>query len=193
MRILMIVALLGLCTLTCKSKTEQHTENKSVAFEKKVDHSHAALKKYISVALNPKSESKVEGKVRFIEEDGVVQMTAKIRGLSKGNHAIHIHENSDCSSTDGTSAGGHWNPTAQPHGKWGAKTGFHKGDIGNFVVGDEEFTTVKFSTDQWCLGCGDETMDIIGKSVIIHQGEDDFISQPSGAAGSRVSCAGIIE
>ena len=189
----MIVALLGLCTLTCKSKTEQHTENKSVAVEKKVDHSHTALKKYISVALNPKSESKVEGKVRFIEEDGVVQMTAKIRGLSKGSHAIHIHENSDCSSTDGTSAGGHWNPTSQPHGAWGSETGYHKGDIGNFTADADGNATVEFSTDQWCIGCDDDTKNIIGKSVIIHAGEDDLTSQPSGAAGARVSCAGIIE
>ncbi|NND11127.1 MAG: superoxide dismutase family protein, partial [Flavobacteriaceae bacterium] len=31
------------------------------------------------------------------------------------------------------------------------------------------------------------------KAVVVHQGVDDFVSQPSGAAGARVSCAGIIE
>mgnify|MGYP000910931449 CR=1 FL=1 len=50
-----------------------------------------------------------------------------------------------------------------------------------------------FSTDQWCIGCGDENKDILGKAIIVHQGTDDFTSQPSGAAGARVSCAGIIE
>jgi Cu-Zn family superoxide dismutase len=52
---------------------------------------------------------------------------------------------------------------------------------------------VEFSTDQWCLGCADETKNLIGKGVIVHQGEDDFITQPTGDAGGRVSCAGIIE
>jgi len=49
------------------------------------------------------------------------------------------------------------------------------------------------STDQWCIGCDDPAKNILGKAVIVHQGEDDLISQPSGAAGARVSCGGIIE
>ena len=120
-------------------------------------------------------------------------MTAKVSGLDEGEHAIHIHEKSDCSSDDGKSTGGHWNPTAQPHGKWGSKKGYHKGDIGNFIVENKKNTIIKFSTNQWCIGCGDKTKDILGKGLIIHKGVDDFVSQPSGAAGSRISCAGIIE
>jgi Cu-Zn family superoxide dismutase len=147
----------------------------------------------VDVLLNAKNESNVSGKIKFIQSGNVVKMTAKVTGLTEGMHAIHIHEKSDCSSADGTSAGGHWNPTAQPHGKWGADTGYHKGDIGNFMVNDQKFTTIEFATDEWCIGCGDETKDILGKGIIVHQGVDDFISQPSGAAGSRVSCAGIIK
>ena len=146
------------------------------------------------IQLNPKSNSSVNGTVEFKETDGFVQMTAKIKGLSVGSHAIHIHDKADCSSPDGKSSGGHWNPTAQPHGKWGAETGYHKGDIGNFIVENvDDTTTIEFSTDEWCMGCGDDTKDILGKGVIVHQGVDDFTSQPSGAAGSRVSCGGIIE
>jgi len=52
---------------------------------------------------------------------------------------------------------------------------------------------VTFSTDLWCIGCDDETKNLIGKAIIVHQGEDDLSSQPSGAAGARVSCAGIIQ
>ena len=39
----------------------------------------------------------------------------------------------------------------------------------------------------------EETKNIIGKAVIVHQGQDDLHSQPSGAAGARVSCAGVIQ
>ena len=148
----------------------------------------------LTIQLNPKSSSSVNGTVEFKETDGIVQMTAKIKGLSVGSHAIHIHDKADCSSPDGKSSGGHWNPTAQPHGKWGAETGYHKGDIGNFIVENvDDTTTIEFSTDEWCMGCGDDTKDILGKGVIVHQGVDDFTSQPSGAAGSRVSCGVIIE
>ncbi|EDP71849.1 Copper-Zinc superoxide dismutase [Flavobacteriales bacterium ALC-1] len=152
-----------------------------------------STEKMLTVNLSPKSDSKVEGVVTFKENDGVVTMTAKMTGLTEGTHAIHIHEKADCSSPDGKSSGGHWNPTGQPHGKWGVDTGYHKGDIGNFKVATDGEGIVTLATDEWCIGCGDDTKDITGKAVVVHQGTDDFTSQPSGAAGARVSCAGIIE
>jgi len=178
---------------SCKSKSEPKTPVESAVVSNKIIKSDEDISKYLVIELNPKNNSRVFGKVRFVQSGNNVVMTALVSGLSKGMHAIHIHQKSDCSSDDGKSTGGHWNPTAQPHGKWGSKTGYHKGDIGNFIVGDKKTTKIKFTTDQWCMGCGDETKDILGKGLIIHQGIDDFVSQPSGAAGSRVSCAGIIE
>jgi Cu-Zn family superoxide dismutase len=149
--------------------------------------------KTLTFVLQAKSETNVNGKVVFTEENGIVNMLVTVSGLEPGEHAIHLHETADCSSPDGSSAGGHWNPTSQPHGAWGSETGYHKGDIGNFTADADGNATVEFSTDQWCIGCDDDTKNIIGKSVIIHAGEDDLTSQPSGAAGARVSCAGIIE
>ncbi|NNF18905.1 MAG: superoxide dismutase family protein [Flavobacteriaceae bacterium] len=149
--------------------------------------------KVVKFTMEPKSDSDVKGDVTFREEEGKVMMTANLSGLSEGEHAIHIHENADCSADDGSSAGGHWNPTAEPHGKWGAEEGFHRGDIGNFTADAEGNATVEFSTEMWCLGCEDETKNLMGKAVIVHQGTDDFTSQPSGAAGARVSCTGIIQ
>lgn len=145
------------------------------------------------VALNSKSGSSVTGNVIFENNDNGVTMTAVMSGLEPGEHAIHLHETSDCSAEDGTSAGGHWNPTGQPHGKWGATEGYHKGDIGNFTASDAGKATFTFSTDEWCIGCGDETKDILGKAIIVHQGTDDFTTQPTGAAGGRISCGGVIQ
>jgi len=147
----------------------------------------------IKFSMEPKSDSNVMGEVVFTEENGTVMMKATLSGLSPGEHAIHIHEKADCSSDDGKSSGGHWNPTHEPHGKWGVTEGYHKGDIGNFTANADGNAVVEFSTDQWCIGCEDVNMNILGKAVIVHQGVDDFTSQPSGAAGARVSCTGIIE
>lgn len=147
----------------------------------------------LTINLESKSDSGVTGVVDFVEHMGKVTMRADLKGLSEGTHAIHIHEKADCSADDGTSAGGHWNPTAQPHGKWGDAAGFHKGDIGNMQAAADGTASIKMTTDLWCIGCGDPNKDLLGKSVIVHQGTDDFVSQPSGAAGARVSCAGIIE
>lgn len=149
--------------------------------------------KSLQFAMEPKSDSGVEGVVNFTEKDSAVVMTATFTGLTPGLHAIHLHEKADCSAADGTSTGGHWNPTNEPHGKWGDDAGYHKGDIGNFEVLEDGSAEVEFSTDQWCLDCDDPNRNIMGKAVIVHQGTDDFKSQPSGAAGARVSCTGVIQ
>ena len=177
-------------TSSCKSevKKEKTSQDLEVEIIKKEE------TRSLFIQLNEKNKSNVTGKAKFKETNGVVQITVVVKGLSEGTHAIHIHEKSDCSSDDGKSTGGHWNPTAEPHGKWGAETGFHKGDIGNFNVDkSNDDTEFKFKSDQWCIGCGDTTKDIVGKAIIIHQCVDDYKSQPSGDAGSRVSCGGIIE
>jgi Cu-Zn family superoxide dismutase len=150
-------------------------------------------KRKVTMSLDSKSGSTATGNIVFTQEEGVVTMIAVLNGLTPGEHAIHIHEKADCSSEDGTSSGGHWNPTAEPHGKWGQAEGYHKGDIGNFMADKDGRGTITKITDEWCIGCGDASKDILGKAIIVHQGVDDFTSQPSGAAGPRVSCGGIIE
>lgn len=176
---------------SCKNDKKEEVKETETEVEEVVN--EVSKEKKLVITLSPKSDSKVEGTVTFKEKDGIVSMTANMTGLTEGEHAIHIHEKADCSSPDGKSTGGHWNPTGQPHGKWKAETGYHKGDIGNFKVAADGQGVVSLTTDEWCIGCGDDTKDITGKAVIVHQGTDDFTSQPSGAAGARVSCAGIIE
>ena len=146
----------------------------------------------IKINLNAKSNSKTSGEVSLTERNGVVTLEANIYGLEPGTHAIHLHDKADCSSYDGKSTGGHWNPTFEPHGAWQNDTGFHRGDIGNFEANNQGYGMIKFSTDLWCIGCEDPVKNILGKAVIVHKGADDLTSQPSGAAGARVSCAGII-
>ena len=155
--------------------------------------SSCSIPNMVVIELESKNSSETNGFVVFIEEDSKVIMEATINNLEPGEHAIHIHEKSDCSSNDGKSAGGHWNPTLENHGKWGDSSGFHRGDIGNFNVDENGNGTISFTTDLWCLDCDDQNKNIIGKSIIIHQGADDLVSQPSGAAGSRIACGGIIE
>ena len=154
--------------------------------------SSARNKNEIKTTFSSKSESTVSGTANFVEKNGTVTMVANLSGLTPGEHAIHIHEKSDCSAADGSSAGGHWNPTFKKHGKWGTAE-HHKGDIGNFTADAKGNATVKFSTNEWCIGCEDETKNIVGKGLIVHKGTDDFTSQPAGNAGARVACSAIIK
>lgn len=187
--ILIAIVALGMTTSCKNDKKEANSDmNEEMPMETKTNET-----KKIQVDLEAKSGSNVEGNAVFTEEDGVVTMVVVVSGLAEGEHAIHLHEKADCSADDGTSAGGHWNPTNQPHGKWGSPDGYHKGDIGNFTADANGNGTITISTDEWCIGCGDANNDIVGKAIIIHEGVDDFTTQPTGNAGGRVSCGGIIQ
>ncbi len=187
---LSLLLILGLGCKEAKKEAGEAMEEMEEAVEVVKEE---VIEETIAFKMDPKSDSNVAGEVEFTEKDGNVVMTASFSGLTPGKHAIHIHEKADCSAADGTSTGGHWNPTSEPHGKWGASEGYHRGDIGNFTADAEGNAVVEFTTDLWCLSCEDETKNITGKAVIVHQGVDDFVSQPSGAAGARISCTGIIK
>ncbi|MFD2519098.1 superoxide dismutase family protein [Salinimicrobium flavum] len=175
---------------TADDRVEEQTEITQETTEQEGD---TTQMKEITVTMEPKSDSQLAGTVTFTQEKGQVTMTAEFTGLKEGMHAIHLHEKADCSAADGTSAGGHWNPTFEDHGEWGSEKGYHRGDIGNFDVNAEGKGSITFTTDKWCIGCEDDTMNIIDKSVIVHDGVDDFISQPSGNAGTRIGCGVIKE
>jgi len=154
--------------------------------------SNSTDSKKLEITFEPKSDSNVSGTATFVEKNGKVTFVAKLAGLQPGVHAIHIHEKSDCSAADGSSAGGHWNPTFKKHGKWGIGE-YHKGDIGNFTADENGNGTISLTTDEWNIGSGDPTKDILGKGLIVHKGADDFVSQPSGDAGARIACSAIIK
>ncbi|EZH74188.1 superoxide dismutase [Aquimarina atlantica] len=194
---LVVLTFLSIAVFGCKGEkkeaTDQENTKENVDTTANQENKEENITKTIEFALEPKSDSKVSGKVIFTESEGMVNMVAELTGLDEGEHAIHIHEKADCTSADGKSTGGHWNPTMEPHGKWGAKEGYHKGDIGNFKADASGHGNITFATNEWCIGCDDDKKNIVGKAIIVHQGIDDFTSQPSGAAGSRVSCGGIIQ
>jgi len=184
----LIIALAVLIGCKEEKKEAEQVVEEVVEVTKKVKKSEP---KKLTVSLENKSDSETTGNVVFKEASGKVTMTGVFKGLSEGTHAIHLHEKADCSSVDGKSTGGHWNPTNQPHGEWGDKEGYHKGDIGNFIADANGEGKITFSTDEWCIGCDDDTKNIVGKAIIVHQGMDDLASQPSGAAGMRISCGEI--
>jgi Cu-Zn family superoxide dismutase len=146
-------------------------------------------KKAVAV-IESKSDSHVTGKATFREAHGKVTLKLKIEGAEPGTHAVHLHEKGDCTAPDGVSAGGHWNPTHEDHGKW-VTPPFHRGDIGNVEVGADGRGTLTLTTDLWTIGGAPET-DVVGKGIIIHAKADDFTTQPTGNAGGRVGC-GVVK
>ena len=186
-----LLILITIALTACKNEKKEVKTEESDMIETEVVKTEVPKK--LEITLNSKSNSNATGTVIFTEANGTVTMTATLNGLEPGEHAIHIHQTSDCSSPDGKSTGGHWNPTNEAHGKWGSEQGYHKGDIGNFTADANGNGSITFSTDEWCIGCDNNAKNIIGKGIIVHAGTDDFTTQPTGDAGGRVSCGGIIE
>jgi Cu-Zn family superoxide dismutase len=129
-------------------------------------------------------DSNVAGSVTFSEAENGVRIQGNFEGLEPGNHGFHIHQYGDCTAEDGTSAGGHFNPADNDHG---APTDMvrHMGDLGNIVASDNGMATIDYVDETVTIN------QILGRGIIIHAGEDDLTSQPTGAAGSRVAC-GVI-
>jgi Cu-Zn family superoxide dismutase len=138
------------------------------------------------------TDTTVSGTVKFdARSGGKVKMTLSITIPSKAGKtvAIHIHEHGDCGDM-GKMAHGHWNPTNAKHGKWGSAS-FHSGDIGNVVLNTKGKGTLTITTDLWTLG-GNADKNILGRSIIVHGGMDDYTTQPTGNSGTRIGC-GVIQ
>ena len=131
----------------------------------------------------------VGGSVTFTEIEGGVRINAEIHGAAAGTHGFHLHEIGDCSAEDFTSSGGHFNPSETPHG---APTDDerHAGDFGNLEVGDDGMGALQVAST--LLAVNDGENGVVGRAVILHEGEDDLVSQPTGAAGGRIAC-GVVE
>jgi Cu-Zn family superoxide dismutase len=113
--------------------------------------------------MTPASGSLVSGKLHATPMQNGVRITGELGGLSRGStHAIHIHEKGDCSAADATSAGGHFNPAQQQHGRAGSGP-HHGGDMDNIVANANGVAVVNVQAIGVSLGGGDT--DIGGRAV----------------------------
>ena len=139
--------------------------------------------------LQPTRGNTTAGTVQFAQTGDVVKVSGTITGLKPGaEHGFHIHEKGDCSSGDGMSTGGHFNPTAKPHGAHGAAE-HHTGDLPSLKA--DKYGVAAFSFVSKSISVGGPTTDIVGKGLIVHRDPDDYQTQPTGNAGPRLACAVI--
>jgi len=130
---------------------------------------------------------RLSGVVAFYPADKGVIVVAELKGLPTGANScsspvlgFHIHEHGRCSgsATDPFSdAGGHYNPKNCPHP-------FHAGDLPP-LFSNNGFAWMAIFTERFTID------EIIGKSVIVHDSSDDFMSQPAGNSGKRIGCGEI--
>jgi len=140
--------------------------------------------------LAPTKGSTVRGNATFVQFNGKVRVTANVSGLKPSSQfGFHIHEAGDCSSGDGMSAKGHFNPLAKPHGHH-ATMERHAGDMPNLESDAGGNASVTADLDVITVSPG--ATSIVGRGLIVHVQPDDYKSQPVGNAGARSAC-GVIQ
>lgn len=134
----------------------------------------------------------VVGWAKFTEDaNGILHVNVQVRGLAEGLHGIHIHAVGQCSPTF-AAAGGHHNPLGHDHGL-DSPTGAHAGDLPNLTVNGAGNGHLDATSDRATLSAGPVSIfDLDGSALVIHFGEDDQVTNPTGNSGSRIAC-GVIE
>jgi Cu-Zn family superoxide dismutase len=153
------------------------------------DASYSATRAKATAVLNPTKDSPVRGTATFSDEGKTMMVNVRVTGLKPfAEHGFHIHEKGDCSSPDGMSAGGHYNPAGKAHGNSNGGADHHAGDMPNLKADESGNANATFPVSGVSIGGAN---DIVGKGLIVHRDPDDYKSQPAGNAGPRVAC-GVI-
>jgi len=136
------------------------------------------------------------GLATFTENADGVTVHLLIQGLSPGEHGWHLHEFGVCDPGGDepfSSAGGHWNPSGQPHGAPDAAD-HHVGDFGNLVASADGLADVEITSTDFTFEAGPTSVfDEDGTSIVVHEGRDDLTTQPSGNSGPRYACGVVAE
>ena len=142
-----------------------------------------------SANLQPTKNGKASGTVDFYQIGDKVRVVANVRGLLPGReHGFHIHEAGDCSSGDGMSTKGHFNPLGKPHSHPGTAER-HAGDLPALKADASGQAVLETDLDVITVTAGPTS--IVGRGLIVHADPDDYKTQPTGNAGARIGCAVI--
>ncbi|MDP3700402.1 MAG: superoxide dismutase family protein [Hylemonella sp.] len=142
-----------------------------------------------SAQLQPTRGNTTSGEARFVQRGDKVMVSGEVRGLKPGaEHGFHVHDKGDCSSGDGMSTGGHFNPGSRKHGAHGGGE-HHAGDLPSLKA--DANGVARFSFESRTIAVGSGSNDIVGRGLIVHRDPDDYTTQPTGNAGPRLACAVI--
>lgn len=156
----------------------------AVAQDKAAADAGAAAGTQARAQIAPLKGSGVRGQVTFQHAGPFISIQGSVSGLGKGKHGLHVHEGTSCEKP-----GSHYNPGGTPHGSPDQPANMrHVGDLGNLVASQDG--TAQYSRTD-ALARLDGPRSIVGKVLVVHPGEDDYLSQPSGNSGEPVAC-GVI-
>jgi superoxide dismutase, Cu-Zn family len=147
--------------------------------------------KTASARLADKSGKHV-GAAELSQTAAGVLLKLSITGLPPGERAFHIHAVGKCEPPF-ESAGAHFNPDNHKHGLL-AGAG-HAGDMPNLHIPSSGNLSIELVNAVVTLERGkpNSLLDADGSSIVIHEGKDDYKSDPAGDSGGRIACGVITE
>jgi Cu-Zn family superoxide dismutase len=123
-----------------------------------------------------------------IQSGDSIRVRLEASGMPPGSYGAHVHTTGRCDPPDFATAGPHWNPTGQQHGKNNPQ-GMHKGDLPNLLVGTDGRGSIEITVPAASLRSGAMPMlDQDGAAIVVHERADDFRTDPSGNSGARIAC-----
>jgi Cu-Zn family superoxide dismutase len=134
------------------------------------------------------------GTVTFSDTADGLSITPKLSGLRPGQHGFHIHEKGDCGpapnqgkTAAGFAAGGHYDPAHTKKHLGPLSTGGHRGDLPVLTVDSRGDATQPVIAPHLTVA------EIRGRSIMIHEGGDNYSDTPAplGGGGARIAC-GVI-
>ncbi len=135
------------------------------------------------------------GTAEIVEAPGGVVITIEIEGLPAGVHALHVHGAGHCEDHEAgfKASMGHINPDDRMHGLLNPE-GPDAGDLPNVHVQEDGQAAAEFYSTRLSIDGADgraAILDADGAALVMHEGPDDYTTQPIGGAGARIACAVI--
>jgi len=160
-----LILVFSVILFSCNESSENKEKKPK---DTKIEEVQEVKPKVVEIVLDSKNNSEAKGKFKFTEENGNLNVYGKFWDMNPGTHGIRIR-----------------NLKENQEGK--------KNDLGVFRIGGAGKGGINMNTYLWCIGCKDESKNIIGKEIIIHQISDDFITNPSKTSVTKISCGGVIK
>lgn len=144
--------------------------------------------------LDSKGVGAMLGTVTITETPYGLVFRPRLKGLPRGLHGFHLHENGSClpamkdgKMVPGLAAGSHYDPK---------KTGRHGMPWGDGHLGDLPALYVDADGQAYepVLAPRVKLSDLKGRALMVHAGGDNYSDMPSplGGGGARIAC-GVIQ
>lgn len=184
------LAAIALATAACGGTTTpvanvaEPATNEALPIENEALGNEAAVTEGAATATLRMADGTAAGSATATPTAEGIAITVSVNGIPAGPHGVHVHMTGKCEAPKFETAGGHWNPASTQHGLDNPK-GSHAGDMPNLTAADDGTGNLNYTLKGATLA---QLLDADGAAFVVHAGQDDQKTDPSGNSGDRIAC-----